>query len=134
MKQDLEKHSPVPCISTKEDKNSQFRNLIIQSNETGLGKHSTLKGEVPVPFKYHAMKEYRGVEVEFRTFLTSPLHTSVQPEAPPPQLPYPWQNSPAAPTEQEAQWPQTWSGCFGEEKTSCPDGNSTNPSASQPTA
>jgi hypothetical protein len=67
-------------------------NLIMQSNETRLGKHSAIKGEVPVPIKYRAMNTYRGVEIRVPHILNRcTIYTSVQPQAPPPQLLYPSQ-------------------------------------------
>lgn len=66
-------------------------NLIMQSNETGFGKYSTIKGTVPVP-KYHAMNTYRGVEVKLPYILNHcTIYTRVQPQVPPPQLLYPSQ-------------------------------------------
>jgi len=66
--------------------------LIMESNETGLAKHSTIKCKVPMPVKYHAMNIYRRVEIRVPHILNHcNIHTSVQPQAPPPQLLYPSQ-------------------------------------------
>jgi len=67
-------------------------NLIMQSNETGLRKHSTIKVKVPVPIKYHAMNTYTGVEIKVPHILNRRItYTSIQPQAPLLQLLYPSQ-------------------------------------------
>lgn len=47
----------------------------MQSNETGLRKHSTIKVKVPVPIKYHAMNTYTGVEIKVPHILNRRIHT-----------------------------------------------------------